>query len=569
MTSVDARLRALMRTLHQTFGLKRLRPGQARIMRSVLARRDTLAIMPTGAGKSLCYQLPALHLEGVTLVVSPLIALMKDQSDKLAEAGVATTVVNSSLSHTEERAALVRIAQKKSSIVFVTPERLAKPEFQSLFKKTGQSKVALMVIDEAHCISQWGHDFRPAFLEIADAIQALGRPPTLALTATATPEVIDDIVHALHLRQPEIVVTDLFRDNLRYRVIQVTNDHEKLAAMMDATEANPGAGIIYAATIKEVEQVYQALANAGQAVRMYHGKMAPAARREAQDEFMSGGCRLMVATNAFGMGIDKADIRLVVHHQFPGSLEAYYQESGRAGRDGEAAQCLLLFDQRDRRVQQFFQAGRYPTLELADQIYRLLASAEPPLGFDDLHDRLPHTGANKLQVALKMMLDEKIAAKNRAGVYRLASKSTSAGALSAAVARYQAFAEHDKVALESMIGYAQTARCRWRTILDYFKDSSSIEQCGVCDNCKTPPRAETIAIDQLALPVATSKFSEGMPVKVKRFGMGEVISASAGEVEIKFTDGQTRTFLPSAVKSVRRAVAPGSRGTASQLKNSH
>jgi ATP-dependent DNA helicase RecQ len=554
MLKIDARLRALMRTLHQTFGFKRLRPGQARIMRSVMARRDTLAIMPTGAGKSLCYQLPALHLPGVTLVVSPLISLMKDQSDKLAEAGVATTVVNSSLSRREERDALKQVAQHDSAIVFVTPERLAKPEFQELFKAR-DSRVALIVIDEAHCISQWGHDFRPAFLEIADAVTVLGRPPVLALTATATPEVIEDIVHALHLREPEIVVTDLFRDNLRYEVKQVTNDAEKLAALREATANNPGAGIIYAATVKEVEQVYHALANDGHAVRMYHGRMAAAARREAQDEFMSGGCRLMVATNAFGMGIDKPDIRLVVHHQFPGSLEAYYQESGRAGRDGEASNCLLLFDQRDRRVQQFFQMGRYPTLELADQIHRALAGADRPFDFDSLQEQLPGVGANKLQVALKMLLEEKLAARSRAGVYRLGKKEASEKSLAQAVVRYQAFAEHDKAALESMISYAQSARCRWRTILDYFKDSSSIERCAVCDNCRHPPRVEPLAPEAVALPTEVSPFVEGMAVKVKRFGVGEVISASLGEVEIKFADGKTRTFLPSAVKTVRRAVA--------------
>ncbi len=534
-----------------------------------MARRDTLAIMPTGAGKSLCYQLPALHLEGITLVVSPLIALMKDQADKLAKAGVPTTVVNSSLSQREERAALEGIAAKKSAIVFVTPERLAKPAFRKLFTHSKQLPVSLVVIDEAHCISQWGHDFRPAFLEIADAIDALGRPPTLALTATATPEVIDDIVHALHLQNPEIVVTDLFRDNLRYQVRQVTNDEEKLAALMQAINHNQGAGIIYAATIKDVEQVYHALANAEHAVRMYHGRMAAAARREAQDEFMSGSCRLMVATNAFGMGIDKADIRLVVHYQFPGSLEAYYQESGRAGRDGEASECLLLFDQRDRRVQQFFQMGRYPTLELADQIHRMLASSSVALDFDSLHDQLPEIGANKLHVSLKMMLDEKIVARNRAGAYRLGKKVATEDSLAAAVARYQAFAEHDKLALESMISYAQTARCRWRTILDYFKDSSAIERCGVCDNCKHPPKVDSIVIKDFAALVAASKFVEGMPVKVKRFGEGEVISASAAEVEIRFADGKTRTFLPSAVKNVRRAVAPSSRALTRLVRNSH
>jgi ATP-dependent DNA helicase RecQ len=553
MVSVDQRLRALLRTMRDTFGLRRLRPGQETIIRSVLQRRDTLAIMPTGAGKSLCYQLPAMHLPGITLVVSPLISLMKDQSDKLAEAGVATTVVNSSLTRKEERGALEKIARRESAIVFVTPERLSQRAFLDLLQPDGKPVVSLVVIDEAHCISQWGHDFRPAFLDIADAILLLGQPPSLALTATATPEVVSDIVRALHLREPQIVITDLYRENLVYEVCQVTNAAEKLAALHAAIEAHPGSAIVYAATVKEVDEVAARLASAGHSVRKYHGRMSIAARKEAQDEFMSGACRLMVATNAFGMGIDKPDIRLVVHDQVPGSLEAYYQESGRAGRDGEASHCVLLFDQRDRKVQQFFQAGRYPTLELAEQIYRqLLNAGDQPLDFDQLHDALDQVGANKLQVALKMLVDEKIATRNRRGQYRLRSKAPSADALAASVERYRQFALHDAKALESMISYAQSARCRWRLILEYFQDENEVGECGVCDNCKAPPQVAIEAPPEPVLTESPSPFPEGEWVSVKRYGKGQVVAAAASEIEIRFDDGQTRSFLPSAVKMVRR-----------------
>jgi ATP-dependent DNA helicase RecQ len=357
----------------------------------------------------------------------------------------------------------------------------------------------------------------------------------------------------LNLSDADIVVTDLYRPNLSYQVRHVTNPAEKIAALKQVLEQYPGAAIVYAATVKEVDQVSAALAEAGHAVEKYHGRMPSAARKHAQDQFMSGQARLMVATNAFGMGIDKADIRLVVHDQIPGSLEAYYQESGRAGRDGEAAHCVLLFDQRDKRVQQFFQAGRYPTLELAEQIFSKIAASQEGISFDELHDVLPSTGANKLQVALKMLVDEKVASKNRRGAYRLRARLPSATALAGAVDRYRQFAEHDANALESMISYAQSARCRWRLILDYFQDSSAFEHCGVCDNCLSPPevsapeRVEPIAVTPLASP-----FLPGALVRVKRHGEGEVVQAGSGEVEIRFADGETRSFLPSAVKMVRR-----------------
>jgi len=359
MSPTDSR-RRIAHIVTTVFGLSGLRPGQQAVIEAVLAATHTLAIMPTGAGKSLCYQVPAMLMPGMTVVVSPLIALMQDQFEKMSELGIASVRVNSAVPRAEIQRARTKIGRRTVEFVFTTPEQLASEELRTLLASV---HVDLLVIDEAHCITQWGHDVRPAYLEALNAMRALGKPTVLALTATAPPEVVEDIAQQLGLGSLHIVNTGVHRPNLAYLVRPVTSDTDKQRQLVEIVRGLSGAAIIYAATVKHVQEIDALLRQEGVPAVAYHGRMRANDRATAQDAFMNGGLQLIVATNAFGMGIDRPDIRTVIHYDLPASLDVYSQESGRAGRDGLPAQCILLFQRADRGLQTFFMGGRYRTLE--------------------------------------------------------------------------------------------------------------------------------------------------------------------------------------------------------------
>ncbi len=439
--------------------------------------------MPTGAGKSLTYQLTAFELPGVTVVVSPLLALMSDQLIKLRKTGAVAARLDSTETVKEKRATLERIDEGRHKVIYVTPERAASG---ALLDELGSQKVSLFVVDEAHCVSEWGHDFRPAYLSLRGFIDQLAqkqgaRPPVLALTATATPQVADDIVAQLALKEVERVHTGFARPSLAFEVRNVPDLKSQVRRLLRLVRRIKGAGIVYCSTVRDVEALGGALPKLGLRVAMYHGKLTKNERDESQRAFMRNNPRIMVATNAFGLGVDKPDIRFVLHYNVPGSIEQYYQEAGRAGRDGKPSRCVLLYNPEDESVQEFFVGGKYPTRSDFKQVAYALSTGEGNLR--DLALRA-ETSQQKARVVLGVLRDRGFCAELPGGMYAPTADTPDELMLGRAAEEYRKRRESDRGKLEAMLKFARSTRCRAQILLEYFGEKN-VPLCTRCDNCRT------------------------------------------------------------------------------------
>ena len=552
--------RDILREAKTHFGVERFRPGQREVLQAVFEGKDTLALMPTGAGKSLTYQIPALFLPRPVVVVSPLIALMQDQQEKAEEAQIAVEKIDSTLTKVEAHDAAEEIEDGNSQLIYVTPERLEKEEFLLSLKEAGG--ISLFVVDEAHCIAQWGHDFRPAYLGLSHARKALGNPPVLALTATATEDVVTEILSILCAPKATMVNTGIERDNLFFSVHPTVNLESKLSRILTMLREEEGTGIIYTASTRSADELYDYLQEHGISAGHYHGKMKTRDREEVQEAFMRGNHKVMIATKAFGLGIDKPDIRFVYHFEFPDSLETYYQEAGRAGRDGEPARAVLLYRLEDKRIQTYFLGGRYPKLTEIQAVFNAVGGS--PLGAPETEvavaapptqpTRKPTTVAQiaghagvavrRTQVVLHLLTEGGILRRTRQGYAVNQGATPSDEALAALLRTYVERAAHDQDRLTGMMHYAESPVCRIRLIRQYFGDPEG-EPCGRCDNCvNQPARAEPNNVLQQAHGMAQSaeappalRFPPEARVVHPRFGTGKVVDALGDMVLVHFQKG--------------------------------
>jgi len=592
--------------LDKYFGYESFRPGQREVIQCLLDGQDVLGVFPTGAGKSLTYQLAALMLPGTAIVVSPLIALMRDQVIDLQNRRIeGVSAINSTLTDQEVDEQLADLAEGGEKLLYVTPERCSDPEFLEHLKTTN---VCLFVVDEAHCISEWGYDFRPSYLMLEKAISAAGRPPVLALTATATPQVRADIQANLGLVNPHVIIHGFDRPNLTFGVVSASTDREKdwqllklfgkapsgkqdvgapnggaiktydhlapdVAVGVEFLESTlAGSGLVYVATTSEAKRVSELLNEAGITAAYYHGQMRKSDRDRVQQDWMDEKIPVVVATTAFGMGINKANLRYVIHYDLPASLEAYYQEAGRAGRDGGAARAILIYDPRDRNIQSFFIGGSVPSeaslRDLWDGIRKVLRDKEKSNADGEKVHALPIGEVAKIRNLPVARVRPLLAALEQAGGLATLSgngdnhdvaefkKTTVPGKrIRLDMKKLLARKQYEQSRLDMMLRYAATRECRRKLLLGYFGEEYGQSNCGACDNCIMKTIDTSVKVvhsarhDQPAVHVPTVPFRTGDWVQHRKWGGGTVQTIEGDTVTVHFPDVGYKTLALDLVLS--------------------
>jgi ATP-dependent DNA helicase RecQ len=543
------RTRRIRELAREVLGFTEFRPGQEAAMQSVVAGRDTLAVLPSGAGKTAIYQVAGQLLDGPVMVVSPLIALQRDQVERLAEiedrAGRAAQL-NSTMSAGDQREVLESLQDGTVRFVFLAPEQLTKPEVVDAVR---DAKPALFVVDEAHCVSAWGHDFRPDYLRLGGVIEQLGHPTVLALTATAAPPVRAEIVERLEMRDAEVVVAGFDRPEIRLEVDHYADAYGKQQGVLDRVLAEIGAdrgpGIVYSATRRSTEEIAEQLTDRGLRVLPYHAGLRKAEREDTQRTWMDDELDVVVATTAFGMGIDKPDTRFVIHAEPADSVDSYYQEIGRAGRDGEPALAVLVYRQEDLGLRRFFAAGT-PAEEELQQVAGLIQAAAAA-GIDDgvdVKDLREETGRGATPLARDLNLLEQAEAVvlDEDGAAHPADDAPSPGEAAAAARQ---LAEHhervDQSRVEMMRGYAETTECRRQFLLGYFGEQLD-DPCGNCDNCSAGTAQEHPGADDHDTP-----FPVETPVEHNEWGAGIVMRVEDDRLVVLFDEVGYKTLGIAAV----------------------
>ncbi|MEA2248574.1 MAG: ATP-dependent helicase RecQ [Solirubrobacteraceae bacterium] len=468
------------RAAREVLGFRALRPGQGEAVESVLAGRDTLAVLSTGSGKSAIYQLAGLFMEGPTLVVSPLIALQRDQVDGLREKALAAAQLNSSLRVSERARALADLADDALEFLFLAPEQLANAE---VLDQLAAARPSLVVVDEAHCISEWGHDFRPDYLRLGAAIETLGHPTVLALTATAAPPVREEIVQRLGLRDPELVVRGFDRPNIDLAVERFHDERRQREALLDRAAEAPKPGIVYAATRRATEELAAELQDRGVRAAAYHAGLKASEREATQERFMDSDEEVIVATTAFGMGVDKSDVRFVFHAHVPDSVDSYFQEVGRAGRDGEPSEAVLFYRPEDLGLRRFFAGGGQLRVDELREVAEIVSRAPDPIEPTDLQERT-ELSQSKLATAISRLEDAGAVEVLPTGhVARPARAPPLEEAVEEAFQTEEHRREFERSRLEMIRSFAETDGCRREFVLTYFGEPFEAP-CGRCDNCR-------------------------------------------------------------------------------------